>query len=113
MMNDLLFLIFNDTTTTEIYTLSLHDALPISPQRLPEGAGDRARRPQRTAVEHWPAGRRYRPAPRLGQPWRRPDRKSKRLKSSHANRSYAGISVEEKKERKTGKGGRFGKRERK
>src|SRR2546422_8314430 len=29
---------FNDTATTEIYTLSLHDALPIS------GAGDRARR---------------------------------------------------------------------
>src|SRR3712207_8983297 len=26
---------FNDTATTEIYTLSLHDALPISPARLP------------------------------------------------------------------------------
>ena len=25
---------FNDTTTTEIYTLSLHDALPISPRKL-------------------------------------------------------------------------------
>ena len=24
---------FNDTATTEIYTLSLHDALPISPPR--------------------------------------------------------------------------------
>src|SRR2546422_9114823 len=34
------FFFFNDTATTEIYTLSLHDALPISPlQRLP---GDRA-----------------------------------------------------------------------
>src|SRR5258707_8430245 len=27
---DLLFFFFNDTATTEIYTLSLHDALPIS-----------------------------------------------------------------------------------
>src|SRR5258706_7395086 len=28
------FFFFNDTATTEIYTLSLHDALPISPSRL-------------------------------------------------------------------------------
>ena len=26
------FFFFNDTATTEIYTLSLHDALPISPE---------------------------------------------------------------------------------
>src|SRR5215216_1032201 len=31
------FFFFNDTATTEIYTLSLHDALPIS---LPGDAGD-------------------------------------------------------------------------
>src|SRR2546422_3575831 len=30
----LLFFFFNDTATTEIYTLSLHDALPISRGRL-------------------------------------------------------------------------------
>src|SRR5947209_13516524 len=29
----LFFFFFNDTATTEIYTLSLHDALPISPSR--------------------------------------------------------------------------------
>src|SRR3712207_9091522 len=29
----LCFFFFNDTATTEIYTLSLHDALPISPDR--------------------------------------------------------------------------------
>src|SRR3712207_8780156 len=29
-----IFFFFNDTATTEIYTLSLHDALPISPGRL-------------------------------------------------------------------------------
>src|SRR5690349_23184004 len=28
-----MFFFFNDTATTEIYTLSLHDALPISPRR--------------------------------------------------------------------------------
>src|SRR2546425_8205168 len=30
MLVSLLFFFFNDTATTEIYTLSLHDALPIS-----------------------------------------------------------------------------------
>src|SRR2546430_17640958 len=29
--SDFFFFFFNDTATTEIYTLSLHDALPISP----------------------------------------------------------------------------------
>src|SRR2546422_4643537 len=31
------FFFFNDTATTEIYTLSLHDALPISPERGGKG----------------------------------------------------------------------------
>src|SRR6266480_7761407 len=35
------FFFFNDTATTEIYTLSLHDALPISPAG-PEGGWDRS-----------------------------------------------------------------------
>src|SRR5260221_7711389 len=38
------FFFFNDTATTEIYTLSLHDALPISIQSAcaePEGRNDR------------------------------------------------------------------------
>src|SRR5258708_25601824 len=49
-----LFFFFNDTATTEIYTLSLHDALPIS-------AGPRRR--------WWPAeGRPRRRQPHLGQP---------------------------------------------
>src|SRR2546422_9054740 len=42
---------FNDTATTEIYTLSLHDALPISSQRLAlehqRGVGPAARRVSR------------------------------------------------------------------
>src|SRR5258705_11551776 len=34
-----LFFFFNDTATTEIYTLSLHDALPISPSTNPRSDG--------------------------------------------------------------------------
>src|SRR6266540_7184585 len=46
------FFFFNDTATTEIYTLSLHDALPISrpssnPRRLDQHMGTRARRTRR------------------------------------------------------------------
>src|SRR5205807_9233470 len=42
----LFFFFFNDTAPTEIYTLSLHDALPISPAR----PGDRARQPAHLRV---------------------------------------------------------------
>src|SRR3712207_6916981 len=37
------FFFFNDTATTEIYTLSLHDALPILPRPAPDPARDRPR----------------------------------------------------------------------
>src|SRR3712207_8923212 len=36
MLSLFYFFFFNDTATTEIYTLSLHDALPISTRRLAE-----------------------------------------------------------------------------
>ena len=36
-----LFFFFNDTATTEIYTLSLHDALPICVPPAPAWTGDR------------------------------------------------------------------------
>src|SRR5471032_664759 len=40
------FFFFNDTATTEIYTLSLHDALPIYPRtRMTHAAGDRSKKP--------------------------------------------------------------------
>src|SRR5256885_12796518 len=35
----MIFFFFNDTATTEIYTLSLHDALPISVRRRARGEG--------------------------------------------------------------------------
>src|SRR3712207_8518325 len=89
----LFFFFFNDTATTEIYTLSLHDALPIS----------RSRRQERPAWGIW---------------WERcdrlptiktnnsdcgfeitGDRKSTRLNSSHANISYAVFCLKKKKKR--------------
>src|SRR6266536_4557960 len=75
---NLLFFIFNDTATTEIYTLSLHDALPISP------AGQR-----RTSCR----SRRTTSA----APWERRDRKSTRLNSSHEWISYAVFCLKKKK----------------
>src|SRR5215468_2727127 len=69
------FFFFNDTATTEIYTLSLHDALPIScrPGWFRSGAapGRRNRRPR--------------------------DRKSTRLNSSHITISYAVFCLKKKK----------------
>src|SRR2546427_6126899 len=43
----LIFFFFNDTATTEIYTLSLHDALPISSGRQRPGAVERGRADRR------------------------------------------------------------------
>src|SRR3712207_9228170 len=55
-----LFFFFNDTATTEIYTLSLHDALPISRGEGSQGpskwgrtlAGSRRHRGRRRSEEH-------------------------------------------------------------
>src|SRR4030043_1084134 len=72
----LFFFFFNDTATTEIYTLSLHDALPIFEilnDRINSGSG--------------------------GSIWflLRGDRKSTRLNSSHGYISYAVFCLKKKK----------------
>src|SRR6476620_12297612 len=73
------FFFFNDTATTEIYTLSLHDALPISPSP--------------------PSSRTTTPSRRVARrTCRRRDRKSTRLNSSHANISYAVFCLTESKD---------------
>src|SRR5256885_5937846 len=53
------FFFFNDTATTEIYTLSLHDALPISPPLVrelrsqpPQGARAHGARARARSEEH-------------------------------------------------------------
>src|SRR5256885_14850898 len=76
------FFFFNDTATTEIYTLSLHDALPIC--RV-------ARRSRRLVVKP--------PASKGDKiPTRRRDRKSTRLNSSHLVISYAVFCLKKKKQ---------------
>src|ERR1039458_2347848 len=69
---------FNDPATTEIYTLSLHDALPISGARVqptPAPANDKTQ----------------------GVDWAVLDRKSTRLNSSHLGISYAVFCLKKKK----------------
>src|SRR5947209_18303609 len=73
------FFFFNDPATTEIYTLSLHDALPIS--RLPTSPSERGSATPACAWVRCSAI----------------DRKSTRLNSSHANISYAVFCLKKKK----------------
>src|SRR2546422_6773741 len=85
-----MFFFFNDTATTEIYTLSLHDALPIftgasfasasaQPFKVQEVKGSRFdNRPSQTTSELV-------------------DRKSTRLNSSHGYISYAVFCLKKKK----------------
>src|SRR5260221_9359818 len=81
------FFFFNDTATTEIYTLSLHDALPI----LATGCECRERPGPSARAAHM-AGQR--PA-RAGLA----DRKSTRLNSSHTVISYAVFCLKKKKKK--------------
>src|SRR3989442_92946 len=81
-----IFFFFNDTATTEIYTLSLHDALPIllfdaRVRDLLVGRGRFAPRPMHEAG--------------------REDRKSTRLNSSHVRISYAVFCLKKKKAKGT------------
>src|SRR5574343_1445042 len=71
----LFFFFFNDTATTEIYTLSLHDALPIS-----SGIFSLRNNPLSSCQESYPR-----------------DRKSTRLNSSHITISYAVFCLKKKK----------------
>src|SRR2546427_6919506 len=75
------FFFFNDTATTEIYTLSLHDALPIS-RFIELLFGNTFHTPtkQEYAMFHAQA-----------------DRKSTRLNSSHSQISYAVFCLKKKK----------------
>src|SRR3712207_7450442 len=85
---------FNDTATTEIYTLSLHDALPISVD-FPE-IDQLTVNPlfaDAYGVLAADAHLSLRPAGERGVL----DRKSTRLNSSHANISYAVFCLKKKK----------------
>src|SRR3712207_7470476 len=83
----LLFFFFNDTATTEIYTLSLHDALPIwfvqTEPLLPASATSWSKPISLFNATNYAL--RY-----------TVDRKSTRLNSSHANISYAVFCLKKK-----------------
>src|SRR5688572_33302616 len=66
------FFFFNATATTEIYTLSLHDALPISAGNPRARCGARVRRRNRSRFRR--AGRRRTARPAKGGGWRWPSR---------------------------------------
>src|SRR5260221_5481399 len=83
------FFFFNDTATTEIYTLSLHDALPIFLRPTARGASMVRAASERRGVLH-PR------APRHSARLQR-DRKSTRLNSSHTVISYAVFCLKKKK----------------
>src|SRR3712207_7571897 len=88
-----MFFFFNDTATTEIYTLSLHDALPIWELcRLP---GHAARHHASKALASLEGNALS--LPRVRGSDRSIDRKSTRLNSSHANISYAVFCLKKKK----------------
>src|SRR3712207_8617271 len=90
------FFFFNDTATTEIYTLSLHDALPIYFERSHIAVG--SDRGAELACE-LRQGFRHRASATHGIPHavgRLQDRKSTRLNSSHANISYAVFCLKKK-----------------
>src|SRR2546427_12987088 len=82
------FFFFNDTATTEIYTLSLHDALPIChhlrDHRNHRGLGD---------LFHSADGCRDHGMEEVAET----DRKSTRLNSSHSQISYAVFCLKKKK----------------
>src|SRR2546426_9375323 len=86
-----IFFFFNDTATTEIYTLSLHDALPISPGRQKGQDGDR------DVLPYTAEGVAHGLVVVAARSWRLPgDRKSTRLNSSHLVISYAVFCLKKK-----------------
>src|SRR5256885_6966637 len=78
----IIFFFFNDTATTEIYTLSLHDALPICLRDLGFEVHDPAGGALRVGIAR--------------------DRKSTRLNSSHLVISYAVFCLKKKKKSPVG-----------
>src|SRR5438034_4875157 len=90
------FFFFNDPATPEIYTLSLHDALPIcgTSLRLRRRVGilfQRGGSKTQQEDEQREPGQLFPPGPE--------DRKSTRLNSSHTVISYAVFCLKKKKRR--------------
>src|SRR5205814_10579147 len=91
----LLFFFFTHPPTTEIYTLSLHDALPISEDKQPEQQAQEQdwTCPMHPEISTPTAGS----CPKCGMALMLRDRKSTRLNSSHLGISYAVFCLKKKK----------------
>src|SRR2546422_1987898 len=97
------FFFFNDTATTEIYTLSLHDALPICSSASVASSLRSVQQPSRSAKVSNP---KEALAARSDQEFQNQavahrggvDRKSTRLNSSHGYISYAVFCLKKKKQ---------------
>src|SRR2546429_7359059 len=89
------FFFFNDTATTEIYTLSLHDALPISAYTSVRVANTKSR----TVVLAIPPSAIAPNRRHAGRSRKARDRKSTRLNSSHGYISYAVFCLKKKSRR--------------
>src|SRR2546429_9966419 len=86
------FFFFNDTATTEIYTLSLHDALPISRFRARQFQGPTLKHEESVIKSPWFITKGFFFVYGQAQ-----DRKSTRLNSSHGYISYAVFCLKKKK----------------
>src|SRR3989442_7159934 len=88
------FFFFNDTATTEIYTLSLHDALPILMLEDKEFLASVA---ELIRENHLTAEKAFEfKALEVRDAWAATDRKSTRLNSSHVRISYAVFCLKKK-----------------
>src|SRR3712207_8589749 len=96
-----MFFFFNDTATTEIYTLSLHDALPISTATGTRVIETRNAEKGIKAASNMTVNALFGGVPNfereLLEGMNESDRKSTRLNSSHANISYAVFCLKKKK----------------
>src|SRR5688572_31560761 len=92
----MLYFFFNDTATTEIYTLSLHDALPILWKEQQSVRGYRSS----TSPNRVESARLTSMISTRERGMSSRDRKSTRLNSSHSQISYAVFCLKKKK-RKT------------
>src|SRR2546427_464289 len=92
------FFFFNDTATTEIYTLSLHDALPISHRQIRGLIHQHLDALLALVADPHPKSLRAAVGlPELGAALAAvQDRKSTRLNSSHSQISYAGFCFKKK-----------------
>src|SRR5437899_8969710 len=100
----IIFFFFNDTATTEIYTLSLHDALPILSQNTLEKLLEQRLRKAGVTV-HWNHrldGFEPKESTVVAHVDKL-DRKSTRLNSSHLGISYAVFCLKKKKNKRKNK----------